>query len=299
MYRSAPYLAEFYNRCKTVCEAHYAAVEFILVNDGSPDDSLSVALRLREEDPRIKVVDLSRNFGHHKAIMAGLGHATGDHIYLIDCDLEESPEWLIAFKAKLESQQDTDLVYAFQVNRKGGLWERLSGDLVWRWINWLSEVKIPPNMVTARLMTRRFVKALSQFSEQEVFLAAIISATGFKQLGIEVEKGSKDSSSYTLAKRVNLMLNGVTAFSSTPLMFVFYLGLLVSASALCLIFYLVARQLIFGQAPSGWTSLLVSVWAVGGLVIFSLGILGIYLSRVFSETKQRPYVITREVYANE
>jgi putative glycosyltransferase len=299
MYRSAPYLPLFYARCKEVCDALYDNVEFVFVNDGSPDEALDIALRLRKSDPRIKVVDLSRNFGHHKAIMAGLQHASGDYVFLIDCDLEESPEWLYDFRTELAENSDADLVYAVQSNRKGSLWERMTGALVWKWINALSEIKIPSNLVTARLMSRRFVNALIQFGEQELFLAAVVSATGFRQIGIEVTKGSKDSSSYTLAKRLNLMLNGVTAFSSTPLMLVFYLGLLVSTVSLGLVVYFAMRQFMYGLAPSGWTSLLISVWAVGGLIIFSVGILGIYLSKIFSETKKRPYVITRAVHPNE
>jgi putative glycosyltransferase len=299
MYRSGPYLEEFHTRCQAACAAHYDSLEFVFVNDGSPDDSLAIALRLRQSDPRIKVVDLSRNFGHHKAIMVGLQHAAGDEVFLIDCDLEESPEWLGKFKGELDLHPDADMVYGYQEDRKGGGWERFSGGLVWRVINSLSDVHIPPNLVTTRLMTRRFVQALTQFAEQELFLAAVVSATGFKQIGIQVTKGSKESTSYTLTKRMNLMFNGLIAFSSTPLMLVFYLGLLVSLGSFCLVTYFAVRQIVYGLAPSGWTSLLVSVWAVGGLIIFSVGVLGIYLSKIFSETKNRPYVVTRAVYPNE
>src|SRR5207244_3259351 len=135
--------------------------EIILVNDGSPDDSLAVALALRTEDRRIIVVDLSRNFGHHKAMMTGLMRSRGDRVFLIDCDLEEPPEVLPDWWRRLDSDPELDVVYGVQASRKGGWLERLSGWVFYRLINAVSQVQLPPNVIVARLMTARYVRALA------------------------------------------------------------------------------------------------------------------------------------------
>ena len=149
----------------------------MLVNDGSPDDSLERAVALHERDPRVRVIDLSRNFGHHKAMMTGLAHARGDLVWLLDSDLEEDPELLQPFHQTL-SESQADVVYGVQSERKGGAVERLSGAVFFLAFNLLSEQPIPRNVVTARLMTGRYVRSLVAHEERGTMIAGLWAATG-------------------------------------------------------------------------------------------------------------------------
>ena len=296
LYRSAPHLEEF---CRRTAVAARAAAgedfELVMVNDGSPDESLAIALRLREKQPTLRIVDLSRNFGHHKAIMTGLAHAKGDLVYLIDSDLEEEPEWLPLFQEAL-ARGGTDVVYGVQATRKGGLLERWSGSLFYRLFEFLTGLAVPANAVTARLMTRRYVEALLRHDEREVFLAGLWHLTGFEQRGIVVTKHSTSATTYTLRHKMALLVNSVTSFSNAPLIMIFYVGVLICALAAIYIGYLVVHWLFLANPPSGWTSVMASIWLLGGLIISFIGIVGIYLSKIFSETKRRPYTIVRHIY---
>ncbi len=157
MYRSSSFLEEFAARIASAAEKITRDYELILVNDGSPDDSLDVALRLQERNPNIRVVDLSRNFGHHAAIVAGLKDAVGDRVFLMDCDLEEQPEWLSFFEEEM-GRSGADVVYGVQKERVGSWASNIAGELFWRGINVFSSVRIPRNPMTCRLMSRAYVR---------------------------------------------------------------------------------------------------------------------------------------------
>jgi putative glycosyltransferase len=295
LYRSAGCLGEFYRRVKAEAERLTAEYEIVLVNDGSPDDSLDVALALQRADHRLKLIDLSRNFGHHKAMMTGLAHSRGRRVFLIDADLEEPPELLRELHAKLEAE-GADAVYGVQESRKGGLFERWSGALFFHAFNLLSSHPLPRNLTTVRLMSRRYVDALLTHGEREMVIGGLWVITGFKQVPLMITKGSRRASSYGLARKVAHAVNAVTSFSDRPLVYVFYMGLGISLLAGAAASYLMIRRLFFGVLLSGWPSLIVSVWLLGGLTLFSIGIVGIYVSKVFIETKQRPYTIVRAIY---
>jgi putative glycosyltransferase len=295
LYGSAPYLQEFYERSCAAAEKIGNTFEIVLVNDGSPDNSLDIARGLVESDPRVRVVDLSRNFGHHKAIMTGLMHARGDLVFLIDSDLEEEPELLLLFVETMQAKK-TDVVYGIQERRKGRAFERISGVLYFKVFNLFSSQPIPANHLTARLMTRRYVDALIQHQESEFVLSFIWALTGFSQAGLTVRKHHKATSSYGLSRKIAHLVNAITSSSTKPLILIFYLGcviLIVSAAAA---FDLIIRKIAFGTLLEGWASLIVSLWLLGGITIFCLGVIGIYLSKIFSETKQRPYTIVRHIY---
>ena len=295
LYRSAPSLPEFYRRVKATAEALAPDHEIVLVNDGSPDDSLQIALDMQRCDPRVRVVDLSRNFGHHKAMMTGLAHSRGRRVFLIDSDLEEEPELLGAFHEEME-RSGADVVYGVQSRRKGDLFERLSGYLFFKLFNLVSSQPIPDNLVTVRLMTRRYVDALAEHRERETVIAGLWALTGFQQVAVAVQKGTRRGTSYSLGGRLAVFVNSVTSFSDRPLVLIFYLGLAISLLAGLAAGYLVVRRLFFGVFLAGWPSLIVSVWLLGGLTLLCLGVIGIYLSKIFIETKQRPYVVIRRIY---
>ena len=294
MYRSAPYLPEFCRRA-TVAAADFADVEVVLVNDGSPDEAVDVALALRAADPRVVVVDLSRNFGHHKAMMTGLGHARGDLVFLLDCDLEESPEWLVPLEAE-RRRAGADVAYGRQAKRKGGLFERLSGAAFYRLLNALSPVPMPANVVTARVMSRRYVDALVRHRDREVFILGLWTIAGFAQVPVDVTKASKGQSTYSLARKLALLVDAVTSFSSRPLVYISCLGLGISAVSIAAACGLVAWRLTFGYFDPGWPSLIVSIWFLGGLTILSVGVIGLYVAKVFGEVKDRPYTVVRHVH---
>jgi putative glycosyltransferase len=299
LYQSAPYINEFYARASVAAkELVGEEFELILVNDGSPDNSLDLAIKLTEQDPHVVVVDLSRNFGHHKAMMTGLAHASGELVFLIDSDLEEEPEWLLSFDEQMKRKQ-CDVVYGIQKKRKGGAFERVMGAAFYKLFRKLTSINQPDNIVTARLMTQRYVQALLTHRERELNIGGLWIITGFKQSCNFVCKHSTSPTSYTLSKKFAHLINAITSFSSLPLVYTFYLGLFVSISALFFIAYLLMRYFLIASPPSGYTSLVASIWLFSGLIIFFLGIQGIYLSKIFFEVKQRPYTIIRQIYRNE
>ncbi|HEX7243405.1 MAG TPA: glycosyltransferase family 2 protein [Longimicrobiaceae bacterium] len=295
LYRSAPYLEEFHRRVAAAAERAAPDFEVVLVNDGSPDESLEAAVALCGRDPRVRVVDLSRNFGHHKAMMTGLAHARGKRVFLIDSDLEEEPELLDGFLAEM-GRTGADVVYGVQERRRGGLRERFTGWLFYSLFDLLTTHPIPRNLLTVRLMTRRYVEALLQHRDREIFLAGLWAITGFLQVPLVVRKLDKGSTTYTLRRKATILVNSVTAFSNRPLVIIFWLGMAISLAAGAAAAYMVVRRLFFGVLLAGWPSLIVSIWLLGGLTIFCVGILGIYLSRIFTEVKDRPYTVVRQVY---
>lgn len=269
--------------------------EMLLVDDGSPDGSLRRVIARVESDPRIKALELSRNFGHHKAMMTGLQSTSGDRVFLIDSDLEEYPEWLSVFEDRMESS-DCDVVYGVQRARKGGWFERWTGALFYRVFDGMTGVSLPRNVVTARLMKRAYVDALVSHRERELFIGGLWHLTGFDQRSVAVDKGHSSPTTYTLSRKLDLLISGITAFSNRPLVLIFRTGLLIFLLALVFSGYLLIQWGFFQRPLSGWTSLMASIWLLGGLSISFLGVIGIYLSKIYTETKQRPYSIIRRIH---
>lgn len=298
MYCSAAYLKGFYERVSESARKITSDYEIIFVNDGSPDESAMIALGFHENDEHVKVIDLSRNFGHHKAIMAGLRHAEGEKIFLINCDVEESPENLSRFYEKFAEDTTADVVYGMLEARKGGLLNKSLGYVFYSLLNWFSGLKLDSRMAFSRLMTRRYVKSLLRFGESELFLPGLWYLTGYKQVPIIISSYYKGKTTYTLRKKVSLLVNAVTSFSDKPLIFIFYLGLFMSFISGFLILYVFIKRIAYQTPIIGWTSLIVSLWFIGGLLVLLMGVLGIYLSKIFVEAKRRPYTISRKVYDN-
>jgi putative glycosyltransferase len=299
LYQSAPYIVEFHQRASAAARQLVGDnYEIVLVNDGSPDNCLELAVQLSESDDHVVVVDLSRNFGHHKAMMTGLAHTKGERVFLIDSDLEEEPECLIGFADQM-LKDSCDVVYGVQEIRKGRWFERWSGQLFYRFFKVLTGMALPENVVTARLMTRRYVDALLRHQEREIFMAGLWHITGFVQRPQTVKKHSTSETTYTFRRKMLLLVNSVTSFSNAPLVSIFYIGVLISLFAIFYIAYLIIHWKFLAKPLSGWTSVMASMWLLGGMVISFIGVVGIYLSKIFSETKQRPYTIVRQVYARK
>jgi putative glycosyltransferase len=271
--------------------------EIILVDDGSPDDSLQSALTLLPTEPRLKVIELSRNFGHHKAIMTGLEHASGDLVFLIDVDLEEPPELLGQFSPILHDE-GLDVVFGLQKTRKGRLIERFGGHLAWKFVNLFLPVKIPHSHSTVRLMTRDYVNALVLHKENKTAIGGLWVMTGFKQKGVDFEKGSRGQTSYSMGRRLVALLDSITSFSELPLFIVFYIGCAVIFVSMVLGVFLIIRRLN-GHLLEGWASTIVLISFFGGLTVFSVGVVGLYVSRIFIETKGRPYTLIRKIHGQD
>jgi putative glycosyltransferase len=299
MYKSEEFLTEFHARCTAAATALAAsAYEIIFVNDGSPDQSLQKAVDLHTRDPHVRVIDLSRNFGHHKALMTGLAHARGELVFLIDSDLEEDPAWLRTFHDVLRAS-GADVVYGVQGRRKGDWLERTAGQLAYGIFNRMLTHQIPANLVTARLMTARYVKALVSHQEREICLSGLWVITGFEQRPLTVQKGSRPNSSYTTRMRLSAFANAITSFSNRPLVYIFQIGMAVMALSVVAGVVLLYRSLYGKIGVPGWASIMVSIWFLGGLIIFCVGVIGMYLAKIFTEIKQRPYTIVRAEYGSE
>ena len=296
LYQSAAYVDELHRRIgDAVRGIAVDDFEIVLVNDGSPDASLEHAVALAATDPRVVVVDLSRNFGHHKAMMTGLAYALGDRVFLIDSDLEEDPGWLVPFTAQLE-RTGCDVVYGVQQRRKGGWFERWSGGLYYRLIPMLSGIDLPRDMVTARLMTRRYVDALLGHQEREIDIGGLWAITGFEQQPHVVAKLNTSATTYTLLHRGAVLINAITSFSNLPLLGIFYVGIAIFCIAASYTALVLVQWAFLARPVDGWTSLIVSIWLLGAMIISFLGVIGIYLAKMFSEVKRRPYTIVRQVH---
>lgn len=299
LYLSENYIEEFHKRTSAVAkEIAGDDYEIILVNDGSPDNSLNIAIELTEHDDHVIVVDLSRNFGHHKAMMTGLAHAKGKKVFLIDSDLEEEPECLISF-ADIMKEKTCDVVYGVQKQRKGRWFERSSGRWFYFLVRLLTGLTLPENITTARLMTRRYVESLLRHQEREVFMAGLWHITGFDQQPCKIQKHSTSITTYTFRMKLSLLVRSVTSFSNAPLVHIFYLGFSISLLATLYIIYLIINKFFLASPLSGWTSVMASIWLLGGMIISFIGVVGIYISKIFIETKQRPYTIVRQIHAKQ
>lgn len=294
LYKSAVYIEEFHGRVSEEARKITDDYEIIMVDDGSPDNSLEIALKVVERDPRLRVIEFSQNYGHHKAMMTGLEHATGDHVFLIDVDLEEPPELLGRFYQTMR-EGAWDVVYGYQSARKGNWFEQYSGAIAWWMIDKLLPIRVPHSHSTVRLMGRVYTQALVRHKEHKTAIGGLWVITGFKQTGIEFVKSARETTSYSFLRRLRMLLDSITSFSEIPLFAVFFLGLAILASSTAVAAFLIYRRLT-GTALEGWVSVMVSVWMLGGLAIFCVGVVGLYVSRIFIETKDRPYTIIRKIY---
>jgi putative glycosyltransferase len=298
VYRSERFLTTFIaETTDAIAKSGIGDYEIIFVDDGSPDQSREKLLQARMSNPRIKVVDLSRNFGHHKAMLAGLSYTKGQLIFIIDCDLEVRPGELPRF---LKAIRDTgcDVVYGMQETRKGATVERMGGAIFWKIFNRLSDTPVPENVLSERLMTRRYVDALLSLGDRNVFLGGMMYWSGFRQVGITIQKGVREgASTYSFRKRLSLLMEAVTSFSTVPLKLVLFVGLAVTLLAVLCGLILLLRKLLHPEAVlAGFTSIMLVIIGMTGIVITVLGVMGLYIARIYTQTQNRPLFIVREFH---
>nr|MBK9651681.1 glycosyltransferase family 2 protein [Bacteroidota bacterium] len=298
VYKSEKYLPEFIELIlQSIKEIGINNFELLFVLDGITDASKEYLLARKKDIPQIVVVELSRNFGHHYAASAGLNTASGDLVFLIDCDLEVSPTVLTAFFHELK-KQSCDVVYGVQKMRKGGFTERFFGGLFWKMINALSDTKIPHNIVTERLMTRNYIDALNSMGDKNLFMAGLMYWAGFNQVGVPVDKKQRTGqSSYSFGKRISLVFEAVTSFSERPLKILFKIGLYITALSVIASVYLLIKKILYPNTIfMGYTSVFTLILFSLGMLISSIGIVGIYLSRIFKQVQNRPLFIIKKIY---
>jgi putative glycosyltransferase len=298
LYHSEKTINEFHllvsKEAKKIFNDNY---EVIYVNDCSPDNSLEKSIAIFKKDKHTKIIDLSRNFGHHKAMMTGLNHARGEFIFLLDVDLEEDPRYLGSFFDQMK-KENCDVVYGKQKKRRGNWFENISGTLFWNFFQLISGLSSDVNPSTIRIMTRRYVDALILHKESDIFIYGIWALTGFVQKPHLIDKGNDSPTTYTLAKRIPLLLTSITSFSEQPLIAIFYIGLIILLISIITILIILYGYFMHNITIEGWTSQLVSIWFFGGLIITFMGIIAIYLSKVFIETKNRPLTIIKKIYTS-
>lgn len=293
VYNESDNIETFYHALKQVLNERRWTYEILMVDDGSKDDSFLKIMKLSQEDPSLRGISLSRNFGHQIALAAGIDYARGNAVITMDADMQHPPALIPELVAKYH--EGYDIVSTIRHDSADtGIFKRITSALYYQLINRLSDTKIEPAAADFRLMSRKTVEAFRQFHERGRFTRGLINWMGFKQVCIPYQAAPRHSgrSKYTVAKMTRLALDGITAFSSRPLRISFYIGLVISFIAFS---YAVYACIVFmiGKTVPGWTSILLTLLFLGGIQLISIGILGEYLARVFHEVKGRPLYFVR------
>jgi glycosyltransferase involved in cell wall biosynthesis len=296
-YNEAEGLDELHARVSRTMDALGEPWELVLVNDGSRDATLAAMERLRAADPRVAIVNLSRNFGKEIATTAGLDHARGAAIIVLDADLQDPPELIPELVAGWREGYDT--VYAQRRRREGETFlKRSTAKMFYRLMGRVGRVDIPPDTGDFRLISRRVVNALVELREQHRFMKGLFAWVGFPSKAVPYDRAPRfaGQTKWNYWKLWNLALEGITGFTIVPLKVATYLGLAVGLAAGIYLVEIVIHTLLFGNAIAGYPSLMAVVLFIGGVQLVTLGIMGEYLGRIFNEVKRRPlYLVERHV----
>jgi len=289
-------LPELYTRLSAVFEGRSEMAELIFVDDGSTDGSFQCLEKLRTVDPSIRILQLSRNFGHQAAITAGIDHVTGDAAVIMDADLQDPPEVLPNLLAKWH--EGFEVVYAVRRKREGeGFCKKLLAAGFYRIFRQLCSVDVPVDAGDFRLIDRSVVDALSGMRESHRYMRGMVSWIGFRQCAVEYDRAARlaGETKYPVLKSLKLAWDGITSFSAKPLQWMMNLGLIVALISALLAFRIIWLKLSGdGALVSGWASLSVLILFLGGVQLAAIGLLGQYVSRVFDEAKGRPLYILRD-----
>ncbi|CAN5889765.1 glycosyltransferase family 2 protein [soil metagenome] len=287
----------FLDSVVTVLEGAGLRFEIVFVNDGSRDDTLGHLLARGTDDQRLRIVNLSRNFGKEAALTAGIDHAQGDVIVPMDIDLQDPPQLIEAFMARW--RDGYDIVYGVRTRRASDTAaKRVSAGWFYSVFNSLSPVQIPENVGDFRLVDRRAIEVLRQLPERNRFMKGLFAWVGFNSIGVCYERPPRaaGSSKFNFWRLWNFALDGVVSFSTAPLRAWFYVGMVIATVAVLYALFIITRVLLFGIDTPGYASLLIAVLLMGAIQLLSLGIIGEYLGRLFLEVKGRPIYVVEAVY---
>lgn len=293
-------LSELYHRIQEVMDQTGENWELVLINDGSSDRTVEIMRKLHTQDNRVHYVDFARNFGHQIAVTAGLDHAQGEAVVIIDADLQDPPELILEMIKKWK--EGYEVVYAVRSERKGeSLFKLATAKLFYRIIYRITDVNIPLDTGDFRLMDRKVVDTIKRMKERHRFIRGMTSWVGFKQTGVYYTREERfaGETKYPIRRMVKFAWDAITGFSFIPLQLATYLGFTIAVlSGLFILFVIIARlsgsQAFFGQATT-----LVMVLFLGGVQLISLGIIGEYLGRIYDEVKARPMYIINEAVGFE
>ncbi len=269
--------------------------EVVYVDDGSRDQTPAILRQLQEEDDRVRVLRFSRNFGHQLAVTAGVDHASGDAVVLIDADLQDPPEVILDMVARW--REGYHVAYGVRTDRPGeSAFKLWTAKAFYRLINRMSDTVIPLDTGDFRLMDRRVVKALQSMPERDRFVRGMVSWVGFRQIAVPYQRAPRlaGESKYPLYKMLRFALDGIASFSIAPLNLATWMGFAVSGLALLGIVYALFLRLFTSIWITGWTAIFISVLFMGGIQLISLGIIGEYIGRIYGEVKRRPLYLVNE-----
>jgi dolichol-phosphate mannosyltransferase len=293
-----------FNEQKTIPELHDRLVkaaasfdrpyEVIFIDDGSRDESFAMLKSIHERDPRFKVVRLSRNFGHQVAISAGLDMASGDAVILMDGDLQDPPELFPELVARWK--EGFDVVYTVKRSRQEHRLKRAAFTAFYRLLHALSAIKIPMDAGNFSLMDKKVVAVFREMPERHRYISGMRAWAGFRQTGVIFDREPRFAGEpqMSLRRLVELALDGIFSFSNVPLRLAVYVGLLVALASFAGGLYVIYAKLFTDKAILGWSSTILSVLFVGGMVLLTLGVIGEYISRIYEEVKNRPLYVIRD-----
>lgn len=297
MYNEEEVIEVTYNRLKTVLLTLGETYEIVFVNDGSRDRTAHIVRQICSRDRTVKLVDFSRNFGHQIAVTAGMDHASGRSVVLIDADLQDPPEIILDMVARW--REGYDVVYGKRMERKGETrFKKATAALFYRLLRSMTSVNIPVDTGDFRLMDRKVCDALTQMRERSRFIRGMVSWAGYKQTSVEYvrEERFAGETKYPLRKMLRLSLDAITSFSTKPLKIAGILGFLLSAAGFVYLFIVLFQRFFTNTTTPGWTSLIAISLLFNGITLSLLGVLGEYIGRIYEETKGRPlYLVSDKV----
>lgn len=297
MYNEEEVIEVTYRRLKDVLERLGETYEIVFVNDGSRDKTSAIVRRICAEDDTVKLVDFSRNFGHQIAVTAGMDHAAGRCVVLIDADLQDPPELIADMVARW--REGYDVVYGQRVERKGESWfKKVTAAMFYRLLRSMTSVNIPVDTGDFRLMDRKVCDALTDMRERSRFIRGMVSWAGFRQTAVEYvrEERFAGETKYPLRKMIRLSLDAITSFSTKPLKIAGILGFILSAVGFVYMFFVLYQHFFTDSTAPGWTSLIAISLLFHGITLLLLGVLGEYIGRTYEEAKRRPlYLVSDKV----
>jgi glycosyltransferase involved in cell wall biosynthesis len=300
MFNEEASIDAFFTQVDAVAARLPLAIEYVCVNDGSRDGTLTKLLAHQARDKRIRIVDLARNFGKEAAMTAGIAHARGDAVVVIDADLQDPPELIEQFVAKW--REGYEVVYGIRASRASDTFaKRISAEAFYKLFNRITSVPIPPDAGDFRLLDRKVVDALLTFPERNRFMKGLFAWVGFKQIGVPFVRQPRahGKTAWNSWKLINFAIDGVTGFSTIPLRVWSYVGAFVSLIGFAYALFLVIRTVLYGVDVPGYASIMVTVLFLGGVQLLCLGMLGEYMGRLYMEAKGRPIYIVSRVYEDK
>jgi len=296
VYGCATCLEKLYTRLVGTLTKITNNFEIIMVNDTSPDDAWQTIKSLAQKDSRVKGINFSRNFGQHRAITAGLDYAQGDWVVVMDCDLQDQPEEILKLYKK--AQEGFDVVWGKRVQRKDTFFKQLGSKLFYKIYDYFTEKVTDSSIANFSIVSQQVIGEFKNFKEQNRNFPIFIEWLGFNVTQIDIDHAEREEgkSAYTLKKLINFAIDSIVSQSNKPLRLSIQFGFIISLLSMLYSLYLIMRYFLYDIPVEGWTSVMVSIYFIGGLLFANMGILGLYIGKIFDESKNRPlYIISQKI----